>query len=533
MIGEINDPAQPLVTVNQPPVKKAKVLSQVTGPCHFGHIHTSARDLNGKPCWFQVPSGLTWNGAKPGDTLCNACIVKMRRRDFECEPCDDDSYMHDEEDMLISLPGSSLGPCSSTYFLTNDATTVNEIHAPLSGQSSGINDCNTTLVTPPCAGLPSCSTGTPEVSGDMNVTNEFVVPDCEFAFESNFPSVTKKDCSIVLTEPCVFDVSGPDNGQCFIFDDPSRDNPADVDLIKSASRDCADTFINQHQTNTADSVIAQIGSSGLELVSSVCKSVCDVISNPVLVKCDSQLDSTSAHVGPRGLALFAENQVGTASTFEGQSNPPDPRLLSSGDDYLKGTGNTADSVVDKGNADMLSTQLREHIACKKATAIAKRSAKERTAINKAACVAKRLVRARKPTWNITKATDTYFDVGESSSKRLKVNCSGSNSNSVGPSGLTHNSIDVCVPSPSMPILQSSVGHSSSAVCVPSLSMPSEAFTAEPLEHELTSPVSESKERNSAEGIGKLLATDGQDEQSDVKCITVGLRGTSPRNIESS
>ena len=37
-----------------------------------------------------MPIGLTWNGAKPGDTLCNACIVKLRRRQHECEPCDDD-----------------------------------------------------------------------------------------------------------------------------------------------------------------------------------------------------------------------------------------------------------------------------------------------------------------------------------------------------------------------------------------------------------------------------------------------------------
>ena len=90
MIGEMNDPEQPLVTINLPPFKKAKILSRIEGPCHFGHKHTSARDLNGTPCWFQVPIGITWNGAKPGDTLCNACIVKLRRRQHECEPCDDD-----------------------------------------------------------------------------------------------------------------------------------------------------------------------------------------------------------------------------------------------------------------------------------------------------------------------------------------------------------------------------------------------------------------------------------------------------------
>ena len=123
------------------------------------------------------------------------------------------------------------------------------------------------------------------------------------------------------------------------------------------------------------------------------------------------------------------------------------------------------------SGDVLSEHVREHIACNKAIAIAKRCAKERTARNKAAAVAKRIVRARKPSWNITTATDVYFGIAEinssaqvgpcglalSSNKRFKtvsnlavssagetsnkdvtcgVSCVG-NPSSVGPSGLAH------------------------------------------------------------------------------------------------
>ena len=79
MVNEMKDPCQPLVVENIPPPKKAKAISRKMGPCHFGHTHTSACDLNGEPSWFCMPTGFTWKGAKPGDTLCNACIVKMRR----------------------------------------------------------------------------------------------------------------------------------------------------------------------------------------------------------------------------------------------------------------------------------------------------------------------------------------------------------------------------------------------------------------------------------------------------------------------
>ena len=96
-VHEMNDPEQPLVITNLPPAKRAKTISKTDGPCYFGHTHTSACDLNGTPCWFQVPLGITWNGAKPGDTLCNACIVKMRRRQPECEPCDAEPVQRHQE----------------------------------------------------------------------------------------------------------------------------------------------------------------------------------------------------------------------------------------------------------------------------------------------------------------------------------------------------------------------------------------------------------------------------------------------------
>ena len=101
MVHEINDPMQPLIVANIPPLKKARTISKITGPCHFGHTHTSACDLNGTPCWFQMPSGITWNGAKPGVTLCNACIVKVRRRIHECEPCNDEPAQRPSEDSVL------------------------------------------------------------------------------------------------------------------------------------------------------------------------------------------------------------------------------------------------------------------------------------------------------------------------------------------------------------------------------------------------------------------------------------------------
>ena len=82
------------------------------------------------------------------------------------------------------------------------------------------------------------------------------------------------------------------------------------------------------------------------------------------------------------------------------------------------------------DVDVISDNIREQIALNKATAIAKRCAKERTARNKATAVAKRLVLARKPSWNITPATDEYFGIAE-------IN----NSAQVGPRGLAYSSND--------------------------------------------------------------------------------------------
>ena len=256
--------------------------------------------------------------------------------------------MHEEEVVLTSLPGNTLGPCSSTFFVMDKVATANETHASRYGQSSGSNDCSPTLVTlppivPECdvafmntSPFPvkrDCSTASGSSACNARVANdldEFSVPDCDFAFEDlSVQPLVKKDCRIVLNEPpsadgnseqCfIFDnktepPSGDvNNERCFIFDDKALKEPcvfdvrgpADVDLIKSASRDCADTFINQHRTNTTESVTDQIGSNSLAPVSSVRTSVCDVSSNTVLVEGDSQVEGTSAQVGPRGLALLA------------------------------------------------------------------------------------------------------------------------------------------------------------------------------------------------------------------------------------
>ena len=64
--------------------------------------------------------------------------------------------------------------------------------------------------------------------------------------------------------------------------------------------------------------------------------------------------------------------------------------------------------------------MREHIASNKAVALAKRSTKEHTARNKAAAMAKRAVRARKPTWNITTATDANFGISENDNDVTKT-----------------------------------------------------------------------------------------------------------------
>ena len=81
--------------------------------------------------------------------------------------------MHEEEDVL-SLPGNTFGPCSSTFFIANNVATANEIPTSLAGQSSGSNDCSSTCVTRPP-----------------------IVPESDVALMSNSPSFDKKDCGIL------------------------------------------------------------------------------------------------------------------------------------------------------------------------------------------------------------------------------------------------------------------------------------------------------------------------------------------------
>ena len=107
--------------------------------------------------------------------------------------------------------------------------------------------------------------------------------------------------------------------------------------------------------------------------------------------------------------------------------------------------------------------LRERIACNKAIAVAKRSAKERTARNKAAAVAKRLVLARKPTWHITKTTNAHFGIGD-----------GALSSVAAPSGSMPNISD------KQPVISNRLRHYSSDDCLYVATN-----TAEPLGNELT------------------------------------------------
>ena len=125
------------------------------------------------------------------------------------------------------------------------------------------------------------------------------------------------------------------------------------------------------------------------------------------------------------------------------------------DDSARTRGRSAESSVEQGAnvGEVMCEHMRERIACNKAIALAKRSAKERTAMNRAAAIAKRLVQARKPSWNITTATDAHFGTNEPNiflesdepfcstnevtDLKRSLDLRG-NSSSVGPSGLTHN-----------------------------------------------------------------------------------------------
>ena len=80
MTHELNDKNQPLVVKYGGPLSIGEGTDFPTGPCVFGHVHSSAQGIAGTPLWFRLPTGVQWNGAVAGDVLCNACHVRFRRK---------------------------------------------------------------------------------------------------------------------------------------------------------------------------------------------------------------------------------------------------------------------------------------------------------------------------------------------------------------------------------------------------------------------------------------------------------------------
>jgi hypothetical protein len=74
---ELNDPQQELVLALVPPVNKRHGTNADTGPCFFGHAHTSAEDEVGRPKWYRVPTGTVWHSAPGNSTLCYGCYRQM------------------------------------------------------------------------------------------------------------------------------------------------------------------------------------------------------------------------------------------------------------------------------------------------------------------------------------------------------------------------------------------------------------------------------------------------------------------------
>ena len=83
MNRELNSKDTPLqtelVSVDSIQVRTSRVMR--TGPCFFGHVHSSAQSYAGGQLWYAMPSGKKWNGAKGNDTLCYACWMRFRRSD--------------------------------------------------------------------------------------------------------------------------------------------------------------------------------------------------------------------------------------------------------------------------------------------------------------------------------------------------------------------------------------------------------------------------------------------------------------------
>ena len=76
MTHELNDIHQPLITTYGLPPSALPF----TGPCSFGHLHSSSQGTGGVQVCHRMPQGCSWEGAESGDTLCNACYVKFKRK---------------------------------------------------------------------------------------------------------------------------------------------------------------------------------------------------------------------------------------------------------------------------------------------------------------------------------------------------------------------------------------------------------------------------------------------------------------------